>query len=449
MTGVCGQRLGVAAALVLLLIAGVVTILPKESASRINVVGYFDNSNGLFVGDEIHILGVPAGEVVAIEPQPGRAKITFWYDGKYPVPAGASAVILSPSLVTSRAIQLTPAYTGGPTMQNDTVIDQGRTAVPVEWDDFRAQLDKLTQTLQPTEPGGVAPLGALINTAADNLRGEGANIRDAIIKLSQAVSLLSDRRTDIFGTARNLSTVVSALQDSADLMRQLNRTLASVTALLAADPDAVANAMADLNGAVEDVERFVAENREALGVTSDKLASLSTAVADSLDDVEQTLHITPTVLHNTTNIWQPAQGAVSVAPVFTNFANPITFLCGAVQAASRRDAEQSAKLCAQYLAPIVKNRQYNFPPLGLNLFVGAQARPNEVTYSEDRLRPDYRTPTAGPPPPAEAPHAPFDYSSPPVTEHSINSGPLLPAEAVATNPADGLPGMMVPPGSGS
>ena len=49
------------------------------------------------------------------------------------------------------------------------------------------------------------------------------------------------------------------------------------------------------------------------------------------------------------------------ALVVNNFANPITFLCGAIQAASRLDAEQSSKLCVQYLAPIIKNRQYNYP----------------------------------------------------------------------------------------
>ena len=49
-------------------------------------------------------------------------------------------------------------------------------------------------------------------------------------------------------------------------------------------------------------------------------------------------------------------------PVINNFANPISFLCGAIQAASRLGAEQSAKLCVQYLAPIIKNRQYNFLP---------------------------------------------------------------------------------------
>jgi phospholipid/cholesterol/gamma-HCH transport system substrate-binding protein len=436
-TALRGRRIGLASVLVLLLIAGLVTVSPElKAADRVTVVGYFENSNGLFAGDEVQILGVPVGEIVKIEPQPDRVKVIFWYDARYKVPADANAAVLSPALVTARAIQLTPAYSGGPIMQDNAVIPEDRTAVPVEWDDFRTQLDSLTEMLQPSEPGGVAPLGAFINTAADNLRGEGANIRDAIIKFSRAISALSDHSTDIFGTVKNLSILVAALRASSDLMQQLNGNLAAVTALLTADPGAVGIAMQDLNGAVGEVQSFVAENREALGVTSDKLASVSQAVTDSLDDVKQTLHIAPTALNNYNNIWQPAQGALSGALVINNFANTISFLCGAVQAASRMNGEQSAKLCAQYLAPIIKNRQYNFPPLGENLFIGAQARPNEVTYSEDRLRPGHIPPVPDTPPPA-------DTSTP------ADSAPLLPAETVATNPADGLPGLMIPSGGGS
>jgi phospholipid/cholesterol/gamma-HCH transport system substrate-binding protein len=113
-----------------------------------------------------------------------------------------------------------------------------------------------------------------------------------------------------------------------------------------------------------------------------------------------------------------------------NFANPITFLCGAIQAASRLGNEQSAKLCVQYLAPIIKNRQYNFLPVGMNPLVNAQARPNEITYSEDWMRPDFVPPATEVPGPADP-----------------GRGPALAAESViATDPAAGLPGMMVPPG---
>jgi phospholipid/cholesterol/gamma-HCH transport system substrate-binding protein len=425
-------RFAVVIALALSLIGGVGVILRSAGErGRTHVVAYFDNSDGIFTGDEVRILGVPVGKIDRIDPAPEQVKITFWVDDRYKVPADARAAILSPSLVTARAIQLTPAYTGGPVLADNTVIPRERTAVPVEWDDFREQLKKLTATLQPTEPGGPSTLGSFVNTAADNLRGQGVNIRDTIIKLSQAFSAVGDHSNDIFSTVKNISKLVSALESSADLMRQLNRNLAAVTALLSNDSNEVATAVSDLDSAATEVQDFVADNREALGTTSDKLASISTALIQSLDDVKQTLHIAPTALSNFVNIFQPAQAALTGIGVINNFANPISFICGSIQAASRLNFQQSAKLCAQYLAPIFKNRQYNFPPLGMNLFIGAQARPNEVTYSEDWMRPDYV-------PPPSAASMPVPKAPPPAPA----TGP------VATDPANGLPGMMIPPRGG-
>ncbi|GBG39072.1 Mce family protein Mce3D [Mycobacterium montefiorense] len=397
-----------------------------EAASTV-VVAYFDNSNGVFAGDDVRIRGVPVGKILNIEPQPLRSKITFSFDRTHKVPADAKAAILSPQLVTGRAIQLTPPYTGGPVLADGAVIGQDRTAVPVEWDDLRTQLQRLTELLKPTQPGGVSTLGALINTAANNLRGQGPTIRDTIIKLSQAVSALGDHSKDIFSTLKNLSTLVTALHDSADLLEQLNHNLAAVSSVLADDPNKVAQAAEDLNAVVGDVQSFAAENRETLGTTSDKLTSISKVLVGSLDDIKQTLHISPTVLQNFNNIFEPANGSLTGALAGNNMANPIAFLCGAIQAASRLGGEQAAKLCAQYMAPIVKNRQYNYPPIGENLFVGAQARPNEVTYSEDSMRPDFVPPATNAPPAAPGP-------------------PVI--QTLPTDPAAGLRGIMMP-GSGS
>jgi phospholipid/cholesterol/gamma-HCH transport system substrate-binding protein len=444
-------RAGLAVALALALTAGVfIAMRSNDKINRTHVVAYFANSTGVFVGDDVRILGIPVGKVDQIEPQGTRVKIGFWYDSKYKVPAEANAVILSPALVPARAIQLTPAYTGGVVMADNTVIPQDHTAVPVEWDDLRKQLEKLTAALQPTQPGGVSTVGALIDTAADNLRGQGANIRQTIIELSQAFSALGDHHDDIFGTVKNLSILVSALQDSTAVIRQLNQNLASATELLSDAPTKVADAIRDVNNVVEDAQSFVAANRETMGTASDKLASISTALVQSLDDLKQTLHILPNTIQNFANIYHPAQGALSGALVLNLFSNPITFLCGAIQAASRLNAEQSAKLCVQYMAPIVKNRQINFPPIGINPIVGATARPNELTYSEDWLRPDYipphpapdAPPTEGPPPPAGPPLAATSPGSPP------NATPPSP-EPQHTDPANGLEAIMMPPGARS
>jgi len=410
-------RIGVAILLSVCLIAGLSLVVRQQTdISRVHVVGYFPNSNGIFAGDEVRVLGVPVGKIDSIEPQPQRVKISFWYDTKYKVPADAKAAILSPSLVTSRAIQLTPAYTGGPLMADNAVIPQSRTAVPVEWDDVRKQLQKLSDALQPTEPGGVSTLGAFVSTAANNLRGQGVQIRDTVIKLSQALSALGDHSRDIFATVNNLSTLVSALRYSADLLKQLNQNFAAVTALLANDPNEVGRAVHDVNDVVGDVQSFVADNRDAIGTTSDNLASITTTLTENLDQIKQMLHVTPTAFANFISIYEPAHGALTGALASTNFSDPISFLCGGIQAAARLGAAQSSKLCVQYLAPILKNRQYNFLPFGFNFLVDAQARPNEITYSEDWMRPDH-VPSAAPP--------------------------------ASANPADGLRGLMVPQGAGS
>lgn len=421
-------RIGIASALaVILVVAITVVATPWWDRVRDNTfTAYFANTNGLYTGDEVRILGVAVGTVESIEPQLDSAKVTFTVDKQYSVPAEVQAAILSPSLVSARALQLVPAYESGPKLADGATIPRERTAVPVEWDDLRQQLEKLTDSLQPATPGGPSAVGDFVNSAADNLRGQGDTARDTVIKLSQAVSALGDHSTDIFSTVRNLQLLVSALSSSSDLLASFNTNLADISTVLSNTPDEVAAATAGLDTAINDLRGFVAENRDGLGVTFDHLNAITTALNDSRADIKQVLHIAPTVFQNFMNIYQPAQSAVTgiLAPV--NFANTVQFICSAIQAASRKDFEQSAKLCVQYLAPIIKNRQYNFPPLGINPFVGASARPNEITYSEDRLNPHLPPPAA--PPAAEVPQA----SVP---------GPIQ------TDPALGLPGLMLPGGT--
>src|ERR1700759_3970525 len=79
-----------------------------KGVARNPYTAYFANTNGLYAGDEVRILGVAVGTVDEIDPQPNAAKVTFSVDRQYPVPANVQAAILSPSLVSARAIQLVP-----------------------------------------------------------------------------------------------------------------------------------------------------------------------------------------------------------------------------------------------------------------------------------------------------------------------------------------------------
>jgi phospholipid/cholesterol/gamma-HCH transport system substrate-binding protein len=90
-------------------------------------------------------------------------------------------------------------------------------------------------------------------------------------------------------------------------------------------------------------------------------------------------------------IYHPAHGALIGQPISLGgaqgFANPMQFFCSAIQAGSRLGYQESAELCAQYLAPILDAIKFNYIPLGLNLFSTAATLPKEVAYSEPRLQP--------------------------------------------------------------
>ena len=132
-------------------------------------------------------------------------------------------------------------------------------------------------------------------------------------------------------------------------------------------PNEVADATQSLNGAVTDLRGFVAENRESVGVTVDRLTSIATALNNSR--ATRAGACTSRRRCSRTHKHLPGRtefGDGILAPV--NFADTVQFICSAIEAASRQGFEKSSKLCMQYLAPIIKNRQYNFPPLGVNPF---------------------------------------------------------------------------------
>src|ERR1700734_4430561 len=119
------------------LVAALVGWQLYDKLTNNTVVAYFPAANALYAGDKVQIMGLRVGAIDKIEPIGDKMKVTFHYNSKYKVPADASAVILNPTLVASRSIQLEPAYKGGPVLADSAVIPIERTQVPVEWDELR------------------------------------------------------------------------------------------------------------------------------------------------------------------------------------------------------------------------------------------------------------------------------------------------------------------------
>ncbi len=83
------------------------------------------------------------------------------------------------------------------------------------------------------------------------------------------------------------------------------------------------------------------------------------------DGLETGLHVFPNLGANLVNISSPNAGGIVGLPVIANFANPMQFICSSIQAGSRLGYQESAELCAQYLAPILDAIKFNYLPFGI------------------------------------------------------------------------------------
>src|SRR3984957_339994 len=208
------------------LVAALVSWQLYDKLTNNTVVAYFPAVNALYAGDKVQIMGIRVGAIDKIEPTGDRMKVTFHYRNKYKVPANASAVVLNPTLVASRSIQLEPPYKGGPQLADNAVIPIERTQVPVEWDELRNSITHIIGQLGPTKEQPKGPFGDVIDSFADGLAGKGQQINTTFNDLSRALTALNQGRGDFFAVVRSLALFVNALHADDQKFVALNKDLA-------------------------------------------------------------------------------------------------------------------------------------------------------------------------------------------------------------------------------
>ncbi|MCT7658948.1 virulence factor Mce family protein [Mycobacterium deserti] len=374
---------------VLVLVAAFVGYGLYKKMTTNTVVAYFTDTLALYSGDKVTIMGVQVGKIEEIEPAGDKMKVTFTYENKYQVPANATASILNPSLVASRNIQLSPPYSGGPVLEDGAVIPIDNTQVPVEYDELRDSIDRLLTDLGPTPEQPKGPFGDIIESAADGFAGKGEQLNKTLNNLSEALFALNEGRDDFFGVVKSLALFVNALHRSDQQFVALNDDLAEFTGAFTNTDREVANALQDLNQLLQTTRSFLDENAEVLTTDINNLAEVTNAILqpEPRNGLETALHVFPNLGSNLMNIVSPVTGGVMGIPVINNFANPLQFVCSSIQAGSRLGYQESAEMCAQYLAPILDAIKFNFPPFGVNQFTSALTLPKHIAYSEPRLQP--------------------------------------------------------------
>lgn len=263
-----------------------------------HLTAYFTRTIGLYQGNDVRILGVKVGTIDKLTVQGSRVRVEMSYDGKYKLPADVQAVIVPPSVVSDRYIQLTPAYTGGQVLADNATLDTDRTQVPLEFDEIFRNLDQLNRALGPQGANKHGALSRLIDISAKNLAGNGQVLNGALKQFSAAISTLAGSRTDLFATVRQLQQFTTTLASNDGGVRALNSNLAKVGGQLAGERQDLGAALSNLATALQLVNGFVSDNRNALTGDIHGLTKVTNVLTTEKEALKEIVDMAPFALSN-------------------------------------------------------------------------------------------------------------------------------------------------------
>ena len=292
-----------------LVVAGAVWAFGGSSGDR-QVTAYFPRTVSVYEGSDVRVLGVPIGKVDEVTPEGTRVKVVMHYDDEVKIPSDAKAVIVSPSVVGDRYIQLTPAYTGGDVLADNTVLDTDRTAIPLELDEIYGSLDKLTVALGPNGANRNGALTDLLEQTAKNFGGQGANFKRTIENFGDLSSTLDDNKEELFSSAERLESFIKTLADNDGTVRRFNKSLGDVSELLSGESDDLSAALKNLGTALDVVGHFVEDNRASLSRNIRGINRVAKVLVRRRDDLNTILRAGPLALNNLGLGYNPQTGTL-------------------------------------------------------------------------------------------------------------------------------------------
>ncbi len=337
------KRAIVPAVIVLALVAAAFTMF--RGAETKTLTAHFPRTISVYEGSDVRVLGVPIGQVDTVTPSGTDVVVTMSYDADVKVPADAKAAIIAPSIVGDRFIQLTPVYTGGDVIADGVVLEEDRTAVPLELDQIYSSLDDLTVALGPTGANRNGAFSDLLETTAENFGGQGARFHQTIEDFGKLSQTLDDNKDELFGSARELEGFIGTLAKNDKTVRKFNDSLSQVSAMLSGERHELSRSLNNLGTALGQVSSFVKENREVLGRNISGLNRVSKVLVKRRSELDHILDSAPLALSNLSLTYNPQAGTLDTNANLGEVVNqiesdPSTFLCGFLS-----QADTSGALC--------------------------------------------------------------------------------------------------------
>ncbi|MFS3130424.1 MCE family protein [Nocardioides sp. Bht2] len=256
-----------------------------------------DDSSGLFVGNDVGILGVKVGEVTAITPVGDHVEVTLRIDEDVEVPAEAGAVVVSRSLATDRYVELTPVYAKGPTLEAGAVIPAARTRTPVEWDEVLGALDVIAEGLNG-KGGKGQPIKKLLDRSAELFDGNGKTVRDTIANLVSGTGAFAEHSDEFTQAIASLDVLTREIAANQQVARTFIGNVNKATSLVDAEKENLEAATENIAETVRLLGVFAKRNQSELGDTADRITDISRRIRRHQASFTEALRVLPVAMEN-------------------------------------------------------------------------------------------------------------------------------------------------------
>ncbi len=268
------------------------------TADTMTIKAYLADSAGLFVGNDVGILGVTVGEITSIEPEGDKVLVTMEIDGDQPVPADAGAVVVARSVATDRYVELTPVYhEGGKKMADGATIGLDKTQTPVDFDQVLASLNEFATGIGGNKETTKA-VQRFIDAGTRALQGRGPLFNQTIHSLADGVDGIASQRANVAATLKSLDVLLSTIATNQSTARTFIQQVSSASKLLADERVNFKEALRALDAAVTAVAEFAVDNRQQIVEGVNGSTKLMKTVLAKQDQLTEILRVMPVALQN-------------------------------------------------------------------------------------------------------------------------------------------------------
>lgn len=295
------KRYGGKILLALLVVAALVTggwyMLLRDPDTR-TVHADFAFVNGLFTGSKVTVLGVPVGRVDKLDPQGDHVHVTMTVDGAVDLPADVSAYVLNPSVISERHLELGPAYTGGEKLADGATIPLTRAHSPIGFDQLLGSLGTLTDILGPGDDTDSTDLGTLVGKTAQAWEGRGPDFQRALDQLASASGIVGARSEDVEGLIAGLSQLMNSFQAKQVSLDGLIRSMGELSTQWSGTDQDIATPIADLKVVFDQINTFVMQHGNDVGVVAENLEALGGVLAENRSSLAEFMDLAPLMMQN-------------------------------------------------------------------------------------------------------------------------------------------------------